>query len=124
MEMPKLTKYLGIFLIAMGLVSYFGSGMVSITAMIPAFFGIVFLAGGILAEKENLRKHVMHVVVVIALLALIGTFRGLISYFGYLGGAELERPLAVGMQALMAVLMILYLFLAIRSFIMARRKSA
>jgi hypothetical protein len=124
MEMPKLTKYLGIFLILMGLLSYFGSGMASITAMIPAFFGIVFLAGGILAEKENLRKHVMHVVVLVAILALIGTFRGLMSFFGYLGGAELERPLAVGMQALMAVLMIGYLFLAIRSFISARRNRS
>jgi hypothetical protein len=123
MEMPKLTKYLGIFLIAMGLLSYFGSGMASLTAMIPAFFGIVFLAGGILAEKDNLRRHVMHIVVVIAVLALVGTFRGLMSFIGYLGGAELERPFAVGMQALMAVLMITYLFLAIRSFIDARRKS-
>jgi hypothetical protein len=124
MEMPKLTRYLGIFLIAIGLVAYFGSGMVSLTAMIPSFFGIVFLAGGILAEKEKMRKHVMHVVVLIAVLALFGTFRGLTGFIGYLGGAELERPLASGIQALMAVLMIGYIAVAIKSFVNARRKPA
>ena len=124
MEMPKLKKYMGILLIIMGLLAYFGSGMVSITALIPAFFGIVFLAGGILAEKENLRKHVMHVVVLVAVLALFGTFRGLMSFFGYLGGAELERPLAVSMQAVMAALMIAYIILAVRSFIQARSSRA
>ncbi|MFU8860667.1 MAG: hypothetical protein ACNA8K_09600 [Cyclonatronaceae bacterium] len=119
--MPKITKYLGILLIVMGLLSYFGSGMISITAMIPAFFGVFFLAGGILAEKENLRKLVMHVAVLVAVLALLGTFRGLMNFFGYLGGGELERPLAVTMQAVMAVIMMAYIFMAVRSFIQARR---
>jgi hypothetical protein len=122
MEMTKISKYLGILLILIGLISYFGSGMVSLTAMIPAFFGVIFLVGGILAARDNLRKIVMHILVVVAVIALVGTFSGLISFFGYLGGAETERPLAAGMQALVAVLMIAYIALAIKSFVDARRK--
>lgn len=122
MEIPKLTKYFGFLLILIGLASYFGSGMVSITALIPAFFGVIFLAGGILAGKQNFRKVVMHIMVVVAVIALVGTFSGLISFFGYLGGTEVERPVAVTMQAVVAVLMIIYLIFAIKSFIDARRR--
>jgi hypothetical protein len=38
-----------------------------------------------------------------------------------LGGAELERPAAVTVQAIMAVMCLVFLILAIKSFIDARK---
>ena len=41
--MPSTTRTVGIVLILLGLVSYFGTGRISVTALIPAFFGAVFV---------------------------------------------------------------------------------
>ncbi len=57
--MANVTIGLGIVLLALGLGSYFGTGRTSVTALIPAFFGLPLLALGWLALKENVRKHAM-----------------------------------------------------------------
>ena len=71
--MPSTTRTLGIVLILLGLISYFGTGRVSVTALIPAFFGAVFIILAAVARSESARKHAMHAAVALALLALIGT---------------------------------------------------
>jgi hypothetical protein len=57
--------------------------------------------------------------VVIALLGLGGTVPGLLKIGSLLDGTA-ERPAAVIAQTIMAVLMVIYLVMAIRSFIAAR----
>ncbi len=47
--MANVTIGLGIVLLALGLGSYFGSGRTSVTALIPAFFGLPLLVLGWLA---------------------------------------------------------------------------
>lgn len=116
------TIYLGIILILLGLVSYFGAGGESVTALIPSFFGILFVILGLLARNEKIRKHIMHAALLLAVLGLAGTFGGLIKFFGLLAGAEAARPLAIYAQSLMAVLSIIYLGFGIKSFIDARKK--
>ncbi len=119
--MAKFTRIIGVTLIFLGIISYIGTGMVSITALIPTFFGIVFLILGIAARKESIYKHVMHGAAVLALLGLFGSASGLIDVFYMLGGTTVERPDAAIAQAIMAVLCIIFLIAAVRSFIAARR---
>lgn len=74
--MARLTLVFAAVLIALGLGSYFGlqaADSRSVTALIPAFFGVLFGLLGLLALKEGLRKHAMHVVVVLALVVMGGT---------------------------------------------------
>jgi hypothetical protein len=120
--MPQTTIWLGIFLIALGLVGFFATGMQSITALIPTLFGIVFMILGLVGRKESARKMVMHIAMFLALLGVIGSFPGLIKLFPLLTGAEIARPVAVIAQAIMAVLLIYYLGMGIKSFIDARKK--
>lgn len=120
--MPSLTLWLGIILTALGIFGYIGSGAESVTALIPAFFGIVFIVLGVLARKEHLRKHVMHAAAALAVLGFVGSVRGLSSLFTLLGGGEVPRPLATIMQSVMAVLMIAFIVLAVKSFVDARRQ--
>ncbi len=47
--MAKITIGLGIVLIALGFGSYFGTGQASVTALIPAFFGLPLLLLGLVA---------------------------------------------------------------------------
>ena len=119
--MAKLTIAYGVIFILMGLYGYFGISSESITALIPAFFGVPMLIFGWLALNEKYLKHAMHGAAVLTLLGFAGTVSGLFKFFKMLGGAELERPAAVTVQAIMAVMCLVFLILAVKSFIDARK---
>ena len=121
--MAKLSIAYGVIFILMGLYGYFGISSESITALIPAFFGVPMLVLGWVGLNEKHLKHAMHGAAALTLLGFAGTVGGLIKFFKMLGGAELERPAAVTVQAIMAVLCLVFLILAVKSFIDARRKK-
>ncbi len=119
--MAKLTIVYGVIFILMGLYSYFGISSESVTALIPAFFGVPMLILGWLGLNEKYLKHAMHGAAVLTLLGFAGTVGGLIKFFKMLGGAEMERPAAITVQAIMAILCLIFLIFAIKSFIDARK---
>jgi phosphoglycerol transferase MdoB-like AlkP superfamily enzyme len=119
--MAKLSIAYGVFFILMGLYSYFGISSESITALIPTFFGIPMLIFGWLGLKEKYLKHTMHGAAVLTLLGFAGTVSWLIKFFKMLGGTETARPAAVTVQAIMAVLCLVFLVFAVKSFINVRK---
>ena len=121
--MPKITLIFSVLYIALGLAAFFLTGAIHKTALIPACFGIVLLVLGLLGQKENLRKHVMHAALLVVLLALLGTARSLLKLPSAFDGTA-ERPFAIYAQAATAVLSIALLALGIRSFIQARRSRS
>ena len=122
--MAKITIGLGLVLIVLGLGGYFGTGRESWTALIPALFGLPLVLLGLIALKEHLRKHAMHVAAVIGLLGFAGTVKGLMKLPVLLTGGELARPAAAAVQAAMAIVCLLFVLLCARSFIKTRRASA
>ena len=106
--------------LVLGVAGFVLTGSTHKTALIPCFFGVLFLIFGLLARKDNLRKHAMHAAVLIALLALLGTAKSL-AYLPDLFRGTSEKPAAVITQSLNAGLSLLYIILAVRSFIQARR---
>ncbi len=121
--MPKITLIFSVLYIALGLAAFSLTGAVHKTALIPAYFGIVLLVLGLLGQKENLRKHLMHAALLVGLLALLGTARSLLKLPSAFDGTA-ERPFAIYAQAATAVLSIAFLALGIRSFIQARRSRS
>lgn len=119
--MAKVSIVIGLILIILGLISYFGISSESITALIPAFLGVPILILGFLSLNEKYLKHSMHAAAVLMLLGFGGTVSGLIKFFRMLGGEIFERPSAISIQAVMAVICLIFLVLAIKSFIDARR---
>jgi hypothetical protein len=119
--MARTTIFFGVALIVLGVVSYVATGAVSITALIPAAFGIVLALLGVVALNEHRRKHAMHFAVLIGMLGILGTFRGLAAMPRAVSGGDVERPAAVIAQGIMAILMIVYVALGVRSFVAARR---
>jgi hypothetical protein len=117
--MASTTLTFGVVLILLGLASYLLTGMVSLTALIPSAFGAVLALCGTIARDDRWRKHAMHAAVLIAVLGFGGTVPGLMKIGSVLDGTA-ERPAAVIAQTIMAVLMLIYVLLAIRSFIAAR----
>ncbi len=122
--MARITIGLGLVLIALGLGSYFGTGRASVTALIPAFFGLPLLLLGLVALNERRRKAAIPIAFGISLLGVVGTVRGLMKLPVLLTGGELERPTAVAVQAAMAIVCLAFVLLCVSSFIKARRASA
>jgi hypothetical protein len=99
------------------------TGAHSVTALIPSFLGIVLGVLGVLAFKDTLRKHVMHLAALLAMLGVFaGAFMGLPKLVSMLRGVELERPAAAIEQSIMALVCAVFVGLCINSFVQARRR--
>jgi hypothetical protein len=119
--MPRISIGFGIALVILGVVGYMSTGGVSITALIPSAFGFLLVCAGIVSYKESLRMHALHLAVVVGVLGVLGSANGFIGFFILLFGGEVERPQAVVSQAIMAVLMTVFVVLCVKSFIATRR---
>ena len=119
--MPSTSIACGTLLVLIGILGYINGMMTnheSVTALIPAFFGIVLLLLGIFARKsERLRKHLMHAAVLIALIGFVASAGRLLSKLG-----SLSYNAAVVSQVSMALVCLLFVILAVKSFIDARRQ--
>jgi len=122
--MPTYTLVYGLLLLLLGIGGFVITGRESITALIPAFFGLPVLLFAWLARRETMRKHAMHAAAVLSLLAFLGTAGGVIQSARLLMGQDVERPPAQISKAVMALLSVWFLVLCIRSFIDARRNAA
>jgi hypothetical protein len=96
------------------------TGHASLTALIPAAFGAVLALLGVFAgTREDLRRHLMHAAVVVALIGFIVTAGRLLSKLG-----EISLSAAVLSQLSMALICLVFVILSIKSFIDARRGRA
>ena len=115
--MPTLTRTVGFLLILLGVAGYVATGGVSITALIPAFFGAVLLILAMVARNPNARKHAMHAALALALLGVLGTAPRI---FAAINAGNISRPATLA-QIAMAVVLLVYIALGVKSFIDARR---
>ena len=122
MNMPGYAIWIGRLLVLVGIVGYgYGlyTGHASLTALIPAVFGILLMVLGHVAHaKESLRKHLMHAAVIVGLLGFILPMVRLLPRAG-----ELTLSAAVVSQIAMALLCLVFVVLSIRSFVAARNPN-
>jgi uncharacterized membrane protein YoaK (UPF0700 family) len=118
---PLLTLVFGVAFILLGVGAYLGTGTQSVTALIPAFFGVVFVVLGVIMRHTSRRKHAGHAAAVLAVLGLLGSARGVPDAIALAQGGEVERPQAAIAQTVMVVLCLAFVVLAIKSFVDARR---
>jgi lysylphosphatidylglycerol synthetase-like protein (DUF2156 family) len=122
--MPQLTTAVSALLIVVGVGGYVLTDRVSLTALIPAAIGVVLILLALWARQPAARKHAMHGVMLICLIGIAGTVRGLMQLPTLLGGGGVPRPAAVYSQSITALVLLLLLVMGIRSFIAARRARA
>jgi len=120
-DMPKITFQYGVFMILLGVIFYVVTDFVSKTAMLQSLLGCIFLLGNKIAENEKWKMHVMHLLV---LLALIGVIMGLYDNTGLNkikvdGEVELKNIERMVMSIASAV----YMYFCIQSFKQARLSS-
>lgn len=119
--MTTTSIFCGAILILIGLVGYLyggGPGPASYTALIPAAFGIVLLLCGVIgAASENLRKHVMHLAVAVALIGFIIVVGRMAMRL-----SSLTMSPAVISQLAMAIVCLIFVLAGVSSFAKARRE--
>ena len=122
--MAKVTIVFGVLLIVLGLVGFFGTGSAHPTALIPTWWGLALGVGGFLAisHSERRRKIFMHVNVTIGALGCIGAFVEALRGYGAARSAGLDPDMkAFAAKLAMAILLLIYVNLCVRSFIAVRR---
>ena len=122
-NMPRLSILFGVLLIIQGLVFWGLAGfeMARFTAAIPAFFGILIGGFGLVAAlAPAVRKHVMHLNV---LLAVVGVAGGISMFFK---GLRSDEPAVTKLvdQGLLAAICFVFVVFCVRSFITARASRA
>jgi hypothetical protein len=119
--MAPIAILFGVLLTLLGGGMYVYTEMVSVTALIPAFFGLPLIVLGVIALNEKARKHAMHLA---AMLGLIGfAIPAYMVIAGLIRGQEFN--LAKQEQAAMAVLCLIFVAWCVKSFIdvrMARKQ--
>jgi membrane associated rhomboid family serine protease len=111
---------IGVFLVILGVFCFVATNSEHYTALIPAAFGVVFMVLGLLAAKESLRKHAMHVAAALATLAfLFGVYRIVtaLAVGKELGTAFVETAVFASFCGLLAAL-------CVKSFVDARRRRS
>jgi hypothetical protein len=117
MSMPSVTRVVGFLLVLLGVVSYVGTGAASVTALIPAMVGALFLILAFVARSPEARRHVMHAAVALALILVLGVLPRIV---GAVNAGGIQRP-AVLAQIAMVTILIVYVLLGVKSFVDARR---
>jgi hypothetical protein len=124
--MAKVTLVFAALLIALGLVGFLGTGSAHPTALIPTWFGLALALFGFLAisPDEKRRKLFMHFNVTIGLLGFLGAaIEACRGYMTATAAGVAPDEIALASKLTMAILMLVYVILCVRSFINARRSG-
>lgn len=118
--MPKIALAVGALLVVIGVWAFTASGPdASPTALIPAALGLLIGAAGAVGLRGgDARRHSMHVAAAVALLGVLGSLGQLIASPS--AGSE-DSDIALTAGLLNLVLCAVFLALAVRSFVQARR---
>ena len=120
--MPIVSIVMGALLVGLSAYGYINGDPAKdkVTAFIPAFVGVPLILCGLIALKESLLKHAMHVAAMLGVIGfLLAAGRlGMLAAKGTLDLTQLGGQSLAGMAALCAV----FVALCVKSFIDARKR--
>jgi len=122
--MPNVSVAFGAILIAVGAITFLVTGAAAPTALIPAGFGLILLALGMIARNPPRRKMAMHIAAAVGLFGFLGGATGIPKMIRHLSGDVIQRPVAAAEQTIMSLVCLLFVALCVRSFVNARRSKA
>ncbi len=114
--MAKLAMIFGVLLVALGLAGLYGSTSGGWRLWVPAVAGVLLFVLGVVGLKASFRRTAMHVASAVALIGLLITIPRLARLLADIFG-DWERL----SSATTAVLCGLFVVLAVKSFLDARR---
>ena len=118
--MPTISLIFGFLLNVVGLLGFYGTGATHYTALIPCALGLLLIVSALVARKEHLRRHAMHVAVLVSLIGFLGTASAFTKIPLLLDHAAGDKTPAFLAKIATALLCILFFILCLRSFVKAR----
>ena len=98
----RLGIVLGISLIVLSVSAYAVSDFVSITALIPAFFGVLVAILSLVGYRQTDRQRLAaYGIGLLAVLGVLGSTRGIPDIIALLTGGTVESPIAAVSQGVM-----------------------
>jgi hypothetical protein len=119
--MVQSTRLFGVVLVTVGVGAYLVTGGESVTALLPAFLGLPIFVLGLVAGGPDRRRGALITAWVLALLGAVGTAMNVVELPALLTGGDVERPTAVAVSTITALLCLVYLVVAGRWLFAGRR---
>jgi len=117
-NMPSVGIVTSLVLVGIGVIGYFVGGRASVTALIPAFFGVPLLLSSALALKPSRLKMGMHIAAMFGLLGFVMP-AGMLASKAAKG--TLEWKLSTYSMLSMSIVSLIFVVLCVKSFIDVRR---
>jgi hypothetical protein len=117
--MIRFTFVLGAVLVVLGVGAYALTSAVSVTALIPAFVGVLLLACAAVARSSTRRRPALIGALAVALLAALGSLMNVVRIADVFAGTA-QRPGAVIVSTIMFVLLVAYLVVGTRTLLAGR----
>lgn len=118
--MPLLSIIFGLLLSVVGLIGFLGTGATHYTALIPCGLGVLLILSGLVARKEKLRPHAMHVAVLVSLVGFVATVPAFGKYSMLFEWSTNPKAPAVLAKIATSLLCGIFFVLCVRSFVRAR----
>lgn len=99
----RLTITVGGLLVLLGIAAFVGTAFASITALIPAIFGFLFMALGAVAREPAYLRPAGLAIGVLAALGVLGSLRGLPDIITLATGGTPASPIAAVAQGGMII---------------------
>ncbi|WP_327053579.1 hypothetical protein [Halomicrococcus gelatinilyticus] len=114
---------LGVALVALGVGAYVLSDFASVTALIPAFFGVLVAILGVVGRRRTDQQRLAaYGIGLLAVLGVVGSTRGIPDMIALLTGEAVESTIATISQGAMIVVC-LVLLVAVLQFVRETRTT-
>ncbi|RQH03309.1 hypothetical protein [Natrarchaeobius oligotrophus] len=98
---------LGAVLVVLGLGAYALTDFASVTALIPAFFGVVFVGLGTAGRRFDRPELTTYGIGALAVLGILGSARGIPDVIALATGGSVDSVVAATSQGVMVVVCVL-----------------
>ncbi|MFP8958526.1 hypothetical protein ACLI4Y_17580 [Natrialbaceae archaeon A-CW3] len=105
----------GVLLVVIGITAYVVTDFASVTALIPAIFGVLFVVLGLVGTRTEHAALAIYGLAGLSVLGIAGSTRAIPDLLELLTGGTVDAPVAVGTQGAMILCSLVVLVLAVRA---------
>jgi hypothetical protein len=100
---------LGLALVVLGIGAYVLSNFASVTALIPAIFGVIIALLSVVGRRTDRHRFASYGIGLLAVLGVLGSARGIPGVIALLSGESVESTIAAVSQGAMIVICLVLL---------------
>ena len=111
---------IGVALVVLGIGAWVLTDFASMTALIPALFGILLVGLSSAGQETNHERLAVYGIGALGALGVLGSLRGVPDIIAFVTGGEVDSTVAVASQGSMIVLGLVLVVVAVRAVLASR----